>query len=234
MDSLRFRFSDFFRGRVSELKRLLPSLPDPIFVTPLAKELGPVLPYLTGDILNAGCGRVDLRALLNPTQVSSLENCDCSVQPQSSFFLCDLKNVPRAAMSYDSILCNAVLEHTEDPEAVMGELHRLLRPGGTMVLTVPFLQPFHSSPHDYTRYTRLGLTSLAERHKFQVVEINSCHSFFQMVGWVFWESLRERRRYLLLLLMWIPLRLGSWLSRFERSDQRRNASAFQAVLKRRP
>lgn len=41
------------------------------------------------------------------------------------------------AHSFDRILCTEVLEHTADPEAILREIERLLRPDGRAVITVP-------------------------------------------------------------------------------------------------
>ncbi|MCS6952807.1 MAG: methyltransferase domain-containing protein [Bryobacterales bacterium] len=62
---------------------------------------------------------------------------------------------------FQRVECDAVLEHVENPEKVMGEITRVLAPGGFAHLVVPFCHPFHEYPRDYRRYTLHGLLQLA-------------------------------------------------------------------------
>jgi len=61
-----------------------------------------------------------------------------------------------------------VLEHLPDPDACIAELHRSLKPGGTLVLQVPFMYPVHDAPLDFHRWTRDALAAAAARHGFSV------------------------------------------------------------------
>jgi SAM-dependent methyltransferase len=54
----------------------------------------------------------------------------------------------------------AVLEHLHTPEVAISEAFRVLKPGGFLYLEVPFLQGFHADPHDYFRFTQVGLKSI--------------------------------------------------------------------------
>ena len=57
----------------------------------------------------------------------------------------------------DVLVSIAVLEHVRAPGQMINEFFRVLRPGGTAYIFVPFIQGFHASPHDYQRYTLPGL-----------------------------------------------------------------------------
>ncbi|MBN1128717.1 MAG: class I SAM-dependent methyltransferase [Chitinispirillaceae bacterium] len=58
---------------------------------------------------------------------------------------------------FDAIACNAILEHIDDPPKAIGELFRVLRPGGRIWVEVPLNQPYHPSPQDFWRVTPEGL-----------------------------------------------------------------------------
>jgi SAM-dependent methyltransferase len=61
---------------------------------------------------------------------------------------------------FQRVECDAVLEHVEDPHAVMREIERTLAPGGFAHLVVPFCHPFHEYPRDFRRFTPDGLRQL--------------------------------------------------------------------------
>jgi SAM-dependent methyltransferase len=71
--------------------------------------------------------------------------------------------------SFDLVLATEVLEHLQEPQRAADEMFRVLRPGGTLLLTTRFLFPLHDAPHDYFRFTRYGLTHLFRR--FEIVEL---------------------------------------------------------------
>lgn len=56
--------------------------------------------------------------------------------------------------------CLSVLEHSRRPWLLAANLERLLLPGGTIFVSVPFCWPVHSYPSDYFRMTPEGLKSL--------------------------------------------------------------------------
>jgi ubiquinone/menaquinone biosynthesis C-methylase UbiE len=59
----------------------------------------------------------------------------------------DISSIPAPDASFDAVLCTEVLEHVPDPLAAIRELARLVRPGGSIVLTVPFCSLTHFAPY---------------------------------------------------------------------------------------
>jgi len=59
--------------------------------------------------------------------------------------------------TFDVVVCNAILEHVEDPVRALSELHRVLREDGLIWVEVPFNQPYHPAPNDYWRVSPEGL-----------------------------------------------------------------------------
>lgn len=71
-------------------------------------------------------------------------------------FLADAHRIPFAAASVDAVIVQAVLEHVLDPEGVVSEIRRVLRPNGLVYAETPFLQQVHAGPYDFTRFTGSG------------------------------------------------------------------------------
>jgi len=60
----------------------------------------------------------------------------------------------------DTVTCNAVIEHVRNPDQVVAEMYRVLKPGGYAQLMVPFVFPYHAYPADYGVTGRSGVLEL--------------------------------------------------------------------------
>jgi SAM-dependent methyltransferase len=58
---------------------------------------------------------------------------------------------------FDCVLAVEVLEHVSDPPRVVRDAYRVLRPGGVLLLSVPFTYHQHADPFDYWRPTKSAL-----------------------------------------------------------------------------
>jgi SAM-dependent methyltransferase len=82
----------------------------------------------------------------------------------------DGSTFPLGDVNYDAVLCNQVLEHVFNPHKFLSELARVLKPGGRLLLTVPFVSDEHEQPFDWARYTTFGLRAMLERQGFRVLK----------------------------------------------------------------
>ena len=204
----------------------------PVYFLPLEKELAPIISYLRGRVLNAGCGNRDVSEFLRAHYATHVDNCDVQSSLPNAI-ICDLQNIPHEDCSYDAILCNAVLEHLPNPIRAMKEFHRLLKPSGALIVSVPFLQPFHADPHDFRRYTYSGLIQLGELTGFRIIRIDALHTMAQTIGWLVWAYFEERRSLVGKLLSWLPIYLASRLFTKPMKHQMRTANSFRAVMEKR-
>ena len=134
-------------------------------LVPLIRE------HAHGDALDAGSGHAPFKQPLT-LQCESVTCVDIEDRAGEIDFVADLQAMPHVADgSYDFVLCSQVLEHVPRPWDAAGELSRVLRPGGVLVLTVPHLSAIHEAPHDYYRYTPYALRALSERSGLDVVSI---------------------------------------------------------------
>lgn len=65
----------------------------------------------------------------------------------------DASTIPIKENCFDAVICCELLEHIQDPIVVLIQIKRVLKKGGKLFLTVPFLYRIHSDPYDYGRYT---------------------------------------------------------------------------------
>lgn len=71
-------------------------------------------------------------------------------------FVADAHAIPLASESVDGVIVQAVLEHVLEPQRVVAEIYRVLKPGGLVYAETPFLQQVHEGPYDFTRFTQNG------------------------------------------------------------------------------
>lgn len=207
------------------------TLRNPVYFQPLENELDPVAGYLCGHLLNAGCGTRDISAYLSACGVTRITNYDIA-SDRPDVLVGPLEQMPFEDATFDSILCNAVLEHVDDADESMQELARAIKPDGHVVVAVPFLQPFHAAPGDFRRYTAEGLADLGRRAGLEVVCVRPVHSIGQTIGWILWEYAREKGGRLRRAAAWIAAYVITRV--WSRTDPalRGTANTFQAVFRR--
>jgi SAM-dependent methyltransferase len=116
-------------------------------------------------ILDVGAGRGDFAAALQGFRTVAVE-----VYPYPEIdVVCDLTRVnPFLPHSFDAILLLNVLEHVYDTHALMQTLADLLKPGGHLIVAIPFMVKLHQAPVDFVRFTHFALQKLAVDHHLQV------------------------------------------------------------------
>jgi len=136
--------------------------------------------YLRGRCLDAGAGRMAFACQVDK-QVEDYIPLDLQLRPGLKI-VGSVLDLPLRDVTLDSILCLQVLEHVPDPERALREFFRCLKPGGTLLLSVPHLAYLHNEPHDYFRYTRHGLEVLLRRAGFGIVEIQPAGGLLAFLG----------------------------------------------------
>ncbi len=170
------------------------------------------LPKLCGTLVDIGCGYMPYKPLVlaPPSRVERYIGIDLH---DNSYWRPDLEwdgyTLPLRNDSADCALATEVLEHCADSGLVMRETLRVLKPGGFLFLTVPFLWPLHCVPHDECRYTPFALTRHLENSGFAQVQLKALGgwdaSLAQMIGlWLKRRPMSARARALVSRLA-VPL-----------------------------
>jgi SAM-dependent methyltransferase len=153
-------------------------------------------------------GRFDIFAFPFRTLTSNI------VDDKPPDVLCDGAALSFASNSFDAVVCTEVLEHVSDPRRVVSECARVLKPGGVMLITVPFLYQIHADPHDFGRYTDYYWREVLAAAGFGVVEIEKQGTLWSVLAdflwtWGMWRLRSPRNGWQRLLgsHRWIRLSL---------------------------
>jgi SAM-dependent methyltransferase len=186
-------------------------------------------------VLDAGAGECSYRTFFGHARYESADLAvgDAGWDYSHLTYRCELTRIPVEDARYDHVLCTQTLEHVPDPRAVVRELVRVLKPGGTLWVSAPFGFPLHQEPHDYWRYTEHGLRLLLTEAGLRVEWIRPCGGYFVRLNHEL-SYLREARPGPLLLCillpLFVPLRLLFWaLDRFDRARRHTMNYAVKAV-----
>ena len=152
--------------------------------------------YLSGSLIDIGCGSKPYKDMLSPF-VDEHVGVDhkATFHDKSNIDLFGTAyEIPADNKSFDSAICTAVLEHLEEPEQALRECHRVLKPGGAAIYSVPFIWHLHEEPRDFYRYSKYGLKYLFEKTGFEVLEITPLSGFWVTFAQLFVYNLYRFNR----------------------------------------
>lgn len=85
----------------------------------------------------------------------------------------DLVNPVLPTEKYDVVICQQVLEHVTNPFKATETFFKLLKPGGVLIVSTPFMLKIHAAPNDYWRFTIEGMRILLDEAGLIPLEIKS-------------------------------------------------------------
>ena len=161
-------------------------------------------PQLTGQVLDVGCGQKPYRAFIAAERYVGMEiESEGSSARRVADVYYDGRTFPFPEGSFDAVLCSQVFEHVFTPAEFLAEIFRVLRPGGRLLLTVPFVWDEHEQPRDFARYSSFGLRATLEGAGFEMAasrkSMADSRVLFQLVNAYVFKVTRTRRRSLNLL-----------------------------------
>ena len=154
-------------------------------------------------VLDAGAGTSPYKELFDHTDYESADFQQVDKAYGAVTYVCDLAAIPVEDHRFDAIVFNQVMEHLPEPEKVLLELARVLKPGGRMIYTGPLFYEEHEVPYDFYRYTQYGLKHLFEKAGFQIKRLDWMEGYFGTMGYQLGRAAR--------LLPSSPKKLGGGL-----------------------
>ncbi len=158
-----------------------------------------IKPNKNDKILDVGCGVGYFSKLLTNygaevwgTDINpdSVKICKQTIGP--NFFVGNASKLEFEDNSFDKILCSEVLEHLKDDKGAVREMFRVLKPNGTIVITVPctkgvfgsriknIMHDHHDGPEKHERegYNKLEIIDLVNKSGFLVKNVTYAMLFF--------------------------------------------------------
>lgn len=132
--------------------------------------------FAKGKLLDLGCGNAPLYGTYFPlVERVTLADWGSSLHKNRHLDVeCDItKKLPFKNNCFDTIVLSDVLEHIPNPNHLMSEINRILKPNGTVLMNVPFFYWLHEVPHDYYRYTEFMLQKMVEDQGMKTIKLEA-------------------------------------------------------------
>jgi len=172
------------------------------------------LSLFSGRLLDYGCGRMPYKNyILEHSGVTEYIGLDIenalnygNVKPDAVW---DGTVIPFPDGQFDVVFATEVFEHIFDPGQALHEIHRVLKRGGIIFFTMPFVWPLHEVPHDAYRYTPFALDAFFKQAEFSDILIHPTGGWnaalAQMLGlWVRRKPMSKNKKNLLSCIV-LPL-----------------------------
>ena len=147
-------------------------------------------------VLDAGAGPCRYRSLFRHCEYKTQDFAAYEGESHSYGqldYIGDIGDIPVEDKFFDCVLCTEVLEHIPDPERAIKEFSRILKQGGTLVLTAPLGSGIHMAPyHYYGGFSRYWYEYVLPQYAFSIKSIQPNGGFFKLYG-------QESQRFLSLL-----------------------------------
>jgi len=203
-----------------------------LFAPEIRKQLQSVSALATGTLLDVGCGSKPYRgvfgnvdAYIGVDRPSELDACRPNRLKRERVIdvIGSADALPFAACSFRTVLSTQLIEHLPDPQLFFGEAARVLKPGGHLILTFPLINPLHSQPYDFFRYTEHAIERLCEPCGLRVARTVKMGGAWLAVGYLvrhclYADSDRARSRAVRYVTRFLGTKLYRFLEWLDRTD----------------
>lgn len=185
---------------------------------------------LNGRLLDLGCGSKPYQNLFSNVNEYIGMDIEVSGNDKNNRKYIDVyydgKTIPFESNSFDSVLSSEVFEHIFNLDEILKEIHRVLKPGGNALFTLPFVWEEHEKPFDFARYSKFGIQHLLVNAGFKIIAYKKSTNDFETIFQVFIHRFlllqpfnnRIAIRIIYILIFPIPVLMVFLLSRLQKSE----------------
>lgn len=195
------------------------------------QDLKEVSHQLDGRVLDLGGKKIKKRGDFGPplAQVKSWTYLNLS-HTEGADLVATAESIPLKSNSIDWVICTEVIEFINDPRQMLSEVNRVLKSGGKVFLTAPFLYRIHGSPYDLQRFTDEKLKNLFDRAQFHIEYLRPHGSFFTVLADFIKAGLAQIKttflRYALTFLLMPIILLLRWCDQLESTNKSKFLTSF--------
>jgi SAM-dependent methyltransferase len=183
------------------------------------------IPHYKGVLCDLGCGDAVYKPFFEQYAQRYVGiDWTKSIHDLKADVVADLNQpLPLSSSVADTVVSLSVLEHLREPQTMLDEAFRILKPGGTLILQVPWQWCLHEAPHDYFRCTPYALRHMLGKAGFSEVVIQAQSGFFSMwenkMNYFTFRLITESPRRRLIIraclrsLWYLGQKLAPWLDR---------------------
>ena len=149
-----------FTGKIKFYGRMLLDLQ----ILTIYRDIKKIIPAFKGNVLDVGCGQSPYKFLLNSAEtkyfgidIVDAEKFDYNNSDITPF---NGEDIPFENGKFDAVICTEVLEHVQNYQRLINEMYRVMKPGSTGIITIPWSARYHYIPYDFFRYTPTSLQTM--------------------------------------------------------------------------
>ena len=108
--------------------------------------------------------------------------------------------------SFEGVLCTQMLEHSLNFNLILSEIERTLKRNGILVISVPFLYPYHGAPEDYHRFTKYAMIEHLKNYEIlNQIELGNYFETQSVLTNIFLEEkMKSRASFRLIRILIFP------------------------------
>jgi SAM-dependent methyltransferase len=161
--------------------------------------------YVQGVTLDVGCGHKPYEKTFF-AGAEKYVGMDYLTDRSTPDVVGSATDIPLGDASFDTVVSTEVLEHVPDPLKALREMHRVLKPGGHLILSTPMYWPRHEVPYDYFRYPYDGLLHLVKSAGFELVHLYNRGRSYTFIG----QVIQKTQPFNMKPIRWLINRFFLW------------------------